>query len=103
MKLPGFTAETSLGTNRTAYSQSASIAEIRSFNGRVIASLQRVSTTGCGPCVELKWPNGTGTGACMQDCCDLSGHCEFKACPCGGSGSGLFARSLTFGSGLARF
>jgi len=100
MKLPGFTAETSLGTNKTPYSQSASIADTR---GRVVASLQRVSTTGCGPCVELKWPNGTGTGACMQDCCDLLGHCEFKSCPCGGgSSSGGIARSFNVGSFLTR-
>ena len=101
MNLPGFTAETSLTTGYRH--RSGSRAETRS-NGGVIASLQRVSTTGCGPCTELKWPNGTGTGACMQDCCDLLGNCELKACPCGGSGSGFgsIARSFNIGSRLAR-
>jgi len=43
----------------------------------------------------------TGTGACVQDCCDLLGHCKIKACPCGGSG-GSIARSFGVGSSLAR-
>ncbi len=60
MTLPGFSAETSLSTNATTFRRytSASRNVTQSFNGRVVPSL-RVSTSGCGPCTELKWPNGT--------------------------------------------
>ena len=103
MNLPGFTAETSLSINRNNYRRRSTSSGERSINGGVIASLQRATTAGCGPCVELKWPNGTGTGACMQDCCDLSGRCEFKACACGGgAGGGGIARSFNTGSFLTR-
>jgi hypothetical protein len=104
MKIPGFTAETSLRTSRNDYRRSSNSRGERSLNGGVIASLQRVTTTGCGACVELKWPNGTGTGACMQNCCDALGKCEFKACSCGGgaAGGGGIARSFNTGSFLTR-
>ncbi len=43
----------------------------------------------CGSCSELKWPNGTGTGACVQDCCQTvhtpNGYettCRFESCSC---------------------
>ncbi len=103
MKLPGFSAEASLRTNATAFPYHIPAARpgTESFNRNVIPSLQRVSTTGCGTCSELKWPNGTGTGACVQDCCDVLGNCQIKACPCG-SGSGSVARSFGVGSFLAR-
>jgi hypothetical protein len=102
MKMPGFTAETSLRTNLTACAHtSASLPDAQTYNGNVIPSLQRVSTTGCGTCSELKWPNGTGTGACVQDCCDVLGNCQIKACPCG-SGAGSVARSFGLGSSLTR-
>ena len=104
MKLPGFDAETSLKTNTTGYRYRTSAASVatQSINGGVFPSLQRVSTTGCGACTELRWPNGTGTGACVQDCCDLLGHCEIKACTCGsGSGFSSAARSFSAGSFLA--
>jgi len=102
MTLPGFSAETSLGTNATnfRYRTTASTNVTQSFNGRVVPSLP---ASGCGACTETKWPNGTGTGACVQDCCDVLGHCQIQACPCSGSGFGLgFGRRFGVGSVLAR-
>ena len=100
MKLPKFTAEAALERTMTGYRNTAAGA-MRSDGGGVIASRQSMVKAGCGACTELKWPNGTGTGACVQDCCDLSGNCKFQACPCGGSGSGV-TRSFGGGSFLAR-
>jgi hypothetical protein len=105
MTLPGFSAETSLGKNATTfrYHTTASRNVTQSFNGRVVPSLQVAS--GCGACTETKWPNGTGTGACVQDCCDVLGNCQIKACPCSGSGFGFgFGSGARFGVGsfLAR-
>jgi hypothetical protein len=43
----------------------------------------------CGACTELKWPNGTGTGACVRDCCVSVAKgkgwetvCQFESCSC---------------------
>ncbi len=99
MKLPGFSAEASLSRAMGDYRFHTALGESPSSGGRVIAAFRRQAIAGCGPCSELKWPNGTGTGACMQDCCDLSGNCKFQACTCGGS-------SVAFGGGnfpLSRF
>ncbi|HEV8588820.1 MAG TPA: hypothetical protein VGQ72_08085 [Pyrinomonadaceae bacterium] len=99
MKLPGFSAEASLNRTIEGYVFRTSTAEMRRPGPGVIAAFKRQAIAGCGPCMELKWPNGTGTGACMQDCCDLSGNCKFQACTCGGS-------SVAFGGGnfaLSRF
>lgn len=103
MKLPGFNAEAAL-SRATAGFRFNSDDGMHSTGG-VIASRMAQAVAGCGACTELKWPNGGGTGACVQDCCDLLGNCKIKACPCGGSGSGLssvFARSFGVGSFLAR-
>jgi hypothetical protein len=88
MKMPGFSAEAALSRTTTGY-RLTSGATMRSGGGGVIASRKSMAVkAGCGACSELKWPNGTGTGACMQNCCDLLGNCKFQACPCGG-GSGV--------------
>jgi hypothetical protein len=100
MKLPQFTAEAALTRTMTGYRNTAAGA-MRSDGVGVIASLKGMMKAGCGACSELKWPNGTGTGACVQDCCDLSGNCKFQACPCGGSGTSV-TRSFGAGSFLAR-
>lgn len=56
------------------------------------ARIRLPPTTGCGACTELTWPDGTGTGACVQECCDVLGSCQIRSCPCGSgtaSSSGL--------------
>jgi hypothetical protein len=103
MKLPGFTAEAALSRTTAGYRFNSS--DGMHSSGGVIASRMAQAVAGCGACSELKWPNGTGTGACVQDCCDLSGNCKFQACPCGGGGSGhasVFTRSFGGSSFLAR-
>lgn len=98
MKLPGFNGEASLGRPMKDYPFHLSKDK---SGGSVFPAFRRQSIAGCGACTELKWPNGTGTGACVQDCCDLLGNCKIQACPCGGSVSG-FTRSFGVGSFLAR-
>ena len=99
MNLPGFTAEASLRTSATAIDfSSVARSEHQSFSDRVIPSFRRQAIGGCGACTELKWPNGTGTGACVQDCCDLLGKCTIQACTCGGGG-GLSSIVRSFGLG----
>ena len=103
MNLPGFTAEASLGVSATAFGYSSvTRSGNESFNGRVIPSLQRQAIGGCGSCTELKWPNGGGTGACVQDCCDLLGNCKITPCACGSTGLGI-VRSFGVGSFVTRF
>jgi hypothetical protein len=57
----------------------------------------------CGACSELKWPNGTGTGACVKDCCTTvnTGHgpetrCSFESCSCGFNWPGGILHWLVF-------
>ena len=103
MNLPGFTAEASLGTSATAVAfSSAARSGNESISGRVIPSLRTQMIGRCGACTELKWPNGTGTGACVQDCCDLSGKCTIQACTCGGGGLSSIVRSFGIGSFVLR-
>jgi hypothetical protein len=105
MNLPGFTAESALSRTNGGYRLNTDAGMNASG---VIATRQSLAVkAGCGACTELKWPNGTGTGACVQDCCDLSGNCKIQACPCGGGGSGagfgsVFTRSFGAGSFFAR-
>ena len=102
MNLPGFTAEASLKTSATAIAfSSAARSENESFSGLITPSLRRQAIGGCGACTELKWPNGTGTGACVQDCCDLLGNCKFQPCTCG-AGLGSVVRSFGVGSFVLR-
>jgi hypothetical protein len=84
MNLPGFNAEASLGPTAGVYHPRL-LAGISSRIEGVIAS--RAISSGCGACTEVKWPNGRGTGACVQDCCDVLGNCQIKTCPCSDSGS----------------
>ncbi|HJU53547.1 MAG TPA: hypothetical protein VJ715_03210 [Pyrinomonadaceae bacterium] len=83
MNLPGFTAEAALGLNADAQRQyrSALTGETHASNARVVPSFNQQQTSGCGPCMELKWPNGTGTGACVKYCCNALG-CEMVSCTC---------------------
>jgi hypothetical protein len=112
MSVPGFTAEASLRNagNGHPYRTSHARAGRRSRDGLVTPSLQQSTAgIGCGGCTETKWPNGTGTGSCVQDCCDALGNCKITACPCSGSGSGgsdssgWSARSFRIGPLLMRF
>lgn len=86
MKLPGFSAEASLGRTIEGYRFHPSVTQARSAGSGVIASLKEGTSSGCGPCMELKWPNGTGTGACVKYCCFGSGNCQMKECTCPTSG-----------------
>jgi len=105
MNIPGFTAEASLTTNTTAHSQKATS---RFQTDAVIPSVRNTGSGSCGACTELKWPNGTGTGHCVQDCTDALGRHTFQACSCGGS-SGLggfgshWGTVFVRGGTLARF
>ncbi|HYG78895.1 MAG TPA: hypothetical protein VD861_00825 [Pyrinomonadaceae bacterium] len=83
MNLPGFTAEAALGPGAGGQRQfrSALTAEAQAFSARVIPSLKQGTTSGCGPCMELRWPDGTGTGACVKYCCNALG-CEMVSCTC---------------------
>lgn len=98
MKLPGFNADASLNRALGEYRIQGSGGELQPASSGVIAARQAVA--GCGACTELKWPNGTGTGVCRQDCCDDRGNCSFQSCPCGGGGArSIFStRSFTRGS-----
>ena len=102
MNLPGFNAESALSRTNESYLLNSDPG--RNAGGVIASRQSKAVKAGCGSCTELKWPNGTGTGACVQDCCDLSGKCEIQACPCGGGGSGSsITRSFNFGSSfLAR-
>jgi hypothetical protein len=103
MKLPGFTADASLKHATGEHRFQGLSSDFQPIGSGVMAAFRRQTIGGCGPCSELKWPNGTGTGACMQDCCDLLGNCKFQACTCGGGSSSAFAtRSFSRGS-FARF
>jgi hypothetical protein len=98
MNLPGFNAEASLGPTVRIYRRHtrALITAVRPRRRGITASL--AVSSGCGPCTELKWPNGTGTGACVEDCCDVLGRCEIKSCPCSGSGAGFdWGKIVKFG------
>ncbi|HWT00266.1 MAG TPA: hypothetical protein VN256_08460 [Pyrinomonadaceae bacterium] len=83
MNLPGFNAEAALGTHATAFRRQTSVESVgtQSFDNRVVPSFNQRPTSGCGPCMELKWPNGTGTGACVKYCCNALG-CEMVSCTC---------------------
>ena len=103
MKLPGFSAEAALGETTSGY-RLTSGARRQSAGGSVIASRKSMPVkAGCGPCMELKWPNGSGTGACVQDCCDLLGNCKIQACTCGGAGGGVAFGGSLGGFALRRF
>jgi len=90
MNLPGFNAEASLKDAAGHYFAQSPDGEIGS--GVFAAFRAKQTAGGCGACTELKWPNGTGTGACMRDCCDLLGNCKFEACSCGGGSSSVLTR-----------
>jgi hypothetical protein len=102
MNLPGFNAEASLKDAAGRYQSLAG----ETGSGVFAAFRARQTLGGCGACSELKWPNGTGTGACMRDCCDLLGNCKFEACTCGGGAGGgttsTFATRAFSGGTFAR-
>lgn len=76
MNIPGFTAEASL--NRAGYY----LGTMTAGETGVLASAFGEETKNCGPCMELKWPNGTGTGACVKYCFDGQGRSEMVDCAC---------------------
>jgi len=80
MNLPGFTAETSLCRIISNYC-TKSVDSSMPAPGAVVPQLPN-----CGPCTSLKWPNGTPTGSCGQDCTDALGNHYFQTCACGGNG-----------------
>jgi hypothetical protein len=78
MNLPGFSADASLRAAAGGYRQ-----HVRTFNTGVAPSIRLPPVSNaCGACTELKLPNGSGTGSCSQECCDVLGHCTTKACTC---------------------
>jgi hypothetical protein len=85
MGIPGFTAEASLLGPRAGYQQASVPAD--GGGNSVVPQL-----TSCGTCTELKWPNGTGTGACARACCRTTPSpgggrpittCTTETCSCG--------------------
>lgn len=82
MNLPGFTAELSLRAKAASYRPQAQPAANQTFGSGVVASFKGANTLNCGPCMELKFPNGKGTGVCYKYCCDSTGNCELKDCTC---------------------
>lgn len=87
MRLPGFNAEASIGRTAEMYHRHTPLLKpvVHPSRAEIIASLDNSTSGSCGSCAELKWPNGTGTGVCRQDCCDVLGRCELKSCACSGS------------------
>ena len=79
MNLPGFSADASLRPAAGRYRQ-----HVQLFSAGVTPSMQnRGNTTGsCGTCTPVRWPNGTKTGSCVQECCDANGNCTSKSCTC---------------------
>ena len=78
MNIPGFTAEAALNRQASAYY----FAPMRAGEAGVVASFFGEETKNCGPCSELKWPNGTGTGACVKFCSDGQGGQVMVDCAC---------------------
>ena len=83
MNLPGFSAEASLSRTINGYYFQPS-AGGRSTGRGVVASRDDMETFNCGPCSELRGPDGKGSGVCTKWCCDaVSGqNCQFKSCTC---------------------
>jgi hypothetical protein len=112
MNMPGFTAEASLGPTNDIFQGKVVLGRFSSKgNGRVVPELHKAFAKlpasgsdrnmvvpqlsrlppqlgSCGPCTPLTWPNGTRTGACVQDCTDILGNHRIQACACGGGGIG---------------
>jgi hypothetical protein len=83
--LPGFTAEASL--YRTSNCRTKSVHGSPPAPGAIVPQLIRLPPApGCGECTTLRWPDGTPTGACVRECCDVLGRCSIEPCPCGGGG-----------------
>lgn len=80
MNMPGFTAETSLYKAMINYRTKGVSG---SLPGAVLPQLTKLPPVpGCGVWTPLRWPNGTPTGTCARDCCDVSGHCRIETSPC---------------------
>ena len=98
MNTPGFTAEASLHKAVINYHHKAVWASSTNDPTIIAQRIKLPTSPGCGACTPLTWPNGTPTGACMRDCCDVLGRCSFEACSCGGGGlfgggwGGVFSR-----------
>jgi hypothetical protein len=90
--MPGFTADESLRRSTHLYAAHGNRSMEGSSRGISPSRIRLPPDTGCGPCTELTWPNGRGTGACQQECCDVLGNCKLQACPCPGPlpGGGFF-------------
>ena len=103
MNLPGFNAEASLGRAASSFRSAASTGEIPSVRSTVIPSLPNTGGGGtCGACTETRWPNGSGTGACVQDCTDVLGRHTFRSCSCPSSGGGLGGFGAHWGNVFVR-
>ena len=63
MSIPGFNAEQSLYMGVASFRESPLNMSAAGRN-TVVAQLKS-----CGSCTQLKWPNGTNTGACARACC----------------------------------
>jgi len=78
MNIPGFTAAASLKRTMSDYYFTL----MTTGETGVVASFFGEETKNCGPCMELKFPNGTGTGACVKFCFDGQGKSEMVDCTC---------------------
>jgi hypothetical protein len=94
VNLPGFTAAACL--YQAVWHYQCTAIPVNSASEKRIVPQAPVS---CGECSPLKWPDGTNTGTCVQDCCAtilFSTSCQFVACACppptGGTvgGGGIF-------------
>jgi hypothetical protein len=83
LNTPEFTADASLYKSIVHYQQKPANT---AMTLGVQAALRIPGSPGCGECTPLTWPNGTPTGACARECCDVLGRCTIEGCPCAGSG-----------------
>jgi hypothetical protein len=89
MNLPGFTAEKSLDriiSNHRTKSVHGSLPAPGGVVPQLSGWIRVPGGPGCGACTPLTWPDGTPTGACAQECCDVLGRCSIEPCSCGGGG-----------------
>ena len=93
MRMPRFTAETSLNVTNFGFRTVGFRGPTRGKS----AVAPQLPISGCGECTDLTWPDGTRTGACARSCCDWFG-CRTESCICGrgiyGGGWGRYSVSL---------
>lgn len=81
VSIPGFTAEACLYQAVRHYQYTA-IPVNSASEKRIVPQVLNIN---CGDCTQLRWPDGTNTGACGRDCCVtnlFSTNCQFETCAC---------------------